>query len=266
MNLSLYPTWRASNPDQDGAFVGEDIVQLETRTKRPRSWNDHLAAHSAIRELLLIAAWYPFGFSRLWVHRGDDPETVASGKPVGDRWAEAVTYRLRKHKAWDREPKFLFRLADLPAGAVSRWIKLRSTYERALQPLVALGDETQGFLEARMVQSGIALEALGHQIGVAQGRSPNSQTKYSTALNRVLGELAYNPIDATDWKSRSIDCYRGVKHADRAVPDSLIMLNTLRENLLVLRLWVASRLGVAARDLRSRVPRDPLASEYVLLD
>lgn len=270
MNLTLRPTWRTSYPDNLGTFAAYDVVELETTTKRPRSWEDHLKEHIAMRELLVLAGWRDFGFLRLSVNREDDPERAMSGNPIDSRWAEVVTHRLRKHEAWARDPRFLFTFNDIGAAGVRRWLRTRSRFARAIQPLVAIADQRDAFWETRMAQSGIALEALGYQIDVDHGGSnldSRGQLTYKNALEVVHGDMNTFPLDDVDgWKQRSHDCYMSVKHPDREPPDSLVLANTLRQNLLVLRVWLSSRLGCPKSILDRAIERDPLSSEYVMID
>lgn len=267
MNLTLLPSWRTSYPDKVGTFAAHDVVQLQTEKRRVTSWEEHLDGHLGLRDLLVVSAWHPFGFSRLWAHRDDDPETVLSGDLIGPRWAEAITYRLRQHVDWVKDPRFLFTFDDVGTAGVHRWLKLRRQYIRAIQPLIAIADRKDAFWETRMVQSGIALEALGYQLAVDSGRNPSKKVTYKTALDHLLDDLVYNPIsDVEDWKGRSTACYMGVKHADRSLPDSLVLANTLRENLLLLRLWIAGRLGVGSATLQARLRLDPHSNEYVVFE
>lgn len=53
------------------------------------------------------------------------------------------------------------------------------------------------------------------------------------------------------------------KHPDRAEPDLLDMLSALRENLLVLRFWIALQLGAKSKALDDRVGIEPHAQEFV---
>lgn len=265
MNLTLRPTWRTSRPDKIGTFAAHDVVQLATSSSRPASWEDHLHAHVAIRELLVLAAWRNFGFLRVEVNRTDDPERLLSGKPIGPRWAEVATHRIPMHKEWSKSPQFLFTYSDIGTRGVRRWLKLRSHFARAMQPLVGIADEESAHFETRMVHSGIALEALGYQIA-ADRSGKNRQLTYMDALQVVLDDMAHVPLhDQEDWKQRARDCYMAVKHPDNPLPDSLVLANTQRENLLVLRVWLASRLGCPKAIIERHLPLDPLSNEYVLI-
>jgi hypothetical protein len=253
-----------------GTFAVHDVVQLQTTVRQPSSLENHLHEHVAVRELLVASAWKRFGFSRLLVNRDDDPEIVLSGDPTGARWAEMITNRLHTPEDRIHNPHFMFTFHDIGTVGVHRWRRMRSQYERAIQPFIGIADQQNAFWTSRMVQSGIALEALGYQLAIdAGGNALNSwgQLSYMDALGLVLDGLKYNPLDdPEDWKKRSRECYMGVKHADRPVPDSLVLANTYRENLLIFRLWIASRLGVSATILKARMSQDPRAADYVLLD
>jgi hypothetical protein len=270
MNLTLRPTWSTSRPDDMGTFAVHDVVQLQTTVRQRSSLENHFEQHVAVRELLVVSAWKPFGFSRLLVNRDDDPETVLTGDPIDARWAEMITHRLHKPEDRIHNPHFMFTFHDIGTSGVHRWRKMRSQYERAIQPFIGIVDQENAFWRTRMVQSGIALEALGYQLAIdAGGNALNArgQLNYKVALGLVLDELKYNPLnDPEDWKTRSSDCYMGVKHADRPMPDSLVLANTYRENLLIFRLWIASRLGVSATNLATRMSQDPHAADYVRLD
>lgn len=59
-------------------------------------------------DLVSVAAWRPFGFSKIEVQRIDDPMRTIDGGVVGERWSQVATHRLPKHEDWPRAPRFLF--------------------------------------------------------------------------------------------------------------------------------------------------------------
>lgn len=270
MNLALRPTWRISYPDTVGTFAAHDVVELMTATKNPRPWEDHIEQLAAIRELLSLSAWRHFGFSRLAVNRGDDPQRVLSGDAIGERWAEVSTHRLPKHESWSKAPQFLFAYDDIGRAGVGRWIRMREHFGRSLRPLIGLMDQPDSYLEVKLVQSGIALEALGYQLAVDRGnvrQGKRMQQSYADAMRTILDDMVYVPLaDPEDWVARSTDAYRGTKHADNQAPEAVEAANTMRENILVARFWLAGRLGVKRKVLESRLERDPMSSPYVASD
>lgn len=164
----------------------------------------------------------------------------------------------------------MFSYDDIGDTGVRRWIRLRDHFQRSLRPLVGLTDQPNSYLEVKLVQSGIALEALGYQIAVDQGKVKQGkrlQQTYADAIRTILNDMVYVPLtDPGDWVTRSTDHYRGTKHADNQTPDAVEAANTMRENLLVARFWLAGRLGVKREVLESRLERDPMANPYISTD
>jgi hypothetical protein len=269
MNLLLLPNWRTSEPDQIGTFATHDVVQIQTSSKRPVSWEEHLDGHLALRDLLVISGWRKFGYSRVEANRADNPEKAMSGKVFGPKWSEVVTHRLHRQSDLDARPRYLFEFKDIGAQGVRRWIKVRAHFERTVQPLIGIVDQEDAFLETRMTQSGIALEALGYQLEVdsgGHGFNKLGQITYREALKKILADMKFVPLSDPDaWIERSRTCYMGVKHADNLLPDQLTLANTLRENLQVLRYWIAGRLGCRKSQLQKSAGTDPLSNKYVLL-
>lgn len=58
----------------------------------------------------------------------------------------------------------------------------------------------------------------------------------------------------------------GAKHPDRPGPDSLVVLNTLRENLLILRFWIGLQLGLNPNSLVDALEIDAAAHEFILAE
>ena len=111
------------------------------------------------------------------------------------------------------------------------------------------------------------MEALGYQL--AAERTPSAldargQISYTGAMNVILDDMPVVPVrDVDAWRSRSRLSYMGVKHADKPTPDMLTLANAYRENALVLRYWLASKLGCAQATLAKRLQQDPLGFEYL---
>ena len=269
-NLTLQPSWRSSAP-APGTIATHDVVQIATTSKRPEAWDSLLAPHRAVQDLLSLSAWRQFGFSQIEVGVAERPsrhETRAEGDKRITVWSEVVTHRLRLADAAPANPRFLFDFADIGAPGVQRWLRLRAKYERALLPVIGIIDERGLFVETRVAQTGIAIEALGFQLASdgANGSSLNSrgQITYTGAMEAILADMPVVPVpDVEAWKDRSRLSHMGVKHADNPTPDIVTLANAYRENALVLRYWVAARLGCAADTLRRRLERDPLGGSFV---
>lgn len=268
VNLSLRPTWSTSFSPDGTEFTARDVVELMTATKRARSWTDHLDPVMAVREIMMLSAWQNFGFSAVSVNRGDDPERVLSGDAVGEKWAPVVSHRFPQHIKTDKDPRFLFGYSDIGAPGVRRWLHLRQKFSRALGPLVSLLDQGNSYAETELLQSGLAIEALGHQILVDKKEIDPTKTmtkNYWNYASAILDDMEFIPLeDPVAWKHASKDTYRGIKHADNEKPELLDILNAHRENILVMRFWLAGRLGVPVELLESRLLLDPLNRPYTL--
>lgn len=266
LNLCIRPNWHTKR--SYNSFQAFETVALETTVAKPRTWNDHLQIHLGVADLLSIAAWQPFGFASTQVMRRDDPTRDAAGHDHGEKWSTVVSHRLPQHTHWKKEPRFLFPWEEVGPRGISRWLKLRTSAGRAIGPLINVLRSDNPWSHASVVQSGIALESLGYYIDVTKNNGTHlngrKQMNYKPGLQVILNDLGMEPFDdIAGWIARSNDCYMGSKHPDRPEPDSLITLNTLRQNLIVLRCWIGRQLGVSVGALVDSLETDPLTAEFL---
>lgn len=270
MNLEMRSTWRTER--EEGEFRAFEGVKLETNVRNARPWGDHLAVHGAALDLVSIAAWKAFGFSSIEVQRHDDPERAYGGNVVAERWSPVVTHRLPKHESWSKSPRFLFPYDEIGAKGMSRWLLLRKVYERALGPMLGILRSDDRWGHSSVVQSGIALEALGYLIdkkknGGVHLKGKNQRMHYKQGLRVIIVDMSVKPFeDLEGWVTRADAAYMGLKHLDRPELDSLDGLNTLRESLLILRFWVALQLGAKPKSLLEGLRTDPLNNEFIMID
>lgn len=269
LNLVMRSSWHTERPT--GGFVAYEGVQLETLVDRPRSWSDHLAVHTAILELVSIAGWKPFGIEDGTVHRADDPLRSLAGGVLHERWLPVATHRLPEHRPWKKDPSFLFPYSEIGPRGVARWLKLRRTYGQVVKSMINILRSSSPWGESSVVQSGIALEALGYLIDVNKNAGANlnrrKQMNFKPGLRVILADMKTHPLEDVDgWIERADAAYMSAKHLDRTAPDSLEVLNTLRENLLVLRFWVALELGAKPKSLMAGLKTDRLGNEFVPLE
>lgn len=267
LNLTLQPAWRTSSPDQIGTISAHDIVYLTTNVQKPALLEEHVRLHEGVRELLVLSSWNNVGYKRIEVSRSDVPLNVDLASAQHPYWSELKTYRLPKHADWKREPRFLFHMQDIGAAGVRSWLRIRRHFRRTFQPLLGVAQAQGHYLETRMLLVGLAMEALGYQLEVddgGHGLDKWGRLSFPAALKKILSTMEYIPLNNQDvWRENARLCYNGVKHADNSLPDSLVLANTMRESLLVLRVWLAGRLGCDPEALESRVDWDPLANPYV---
>ena len=267
-SLSARWDWRVM-PVLGGYDVRESLV-FQTVVEDPREWSAHLNLHLAVLDLISIAAWKNCAFSEIYVNRRDDPEKALAGNILGVRWAEVMSRVLPGDDVSDCGKNFLFAYNDASSGVIDIWFQLKMDYGRALDYLLRILRSGHTWSPQSAVISSIALEQLGYLIEDHDNSRSHldnrGQLHFKDALGVILDDMEAIPIGCDDvegWKERCRNVYMGAKHADREEADHLTMLNTLRENLLVLRYWIAQRLGVSGDVLERNLARDPLKRGFV---
>ena len=267
-SLSARWDWRVM-PVLGGYDVRESLV-FQTVVEDPREWSAHLNLHLAVLDLISIAAWKNCAFSEIYVNRRDDPEKALAGNILGVRWAEVMSRVLPGDDVSDCGKNFLFTYNDASSGVIDIWFQLKMDYGRALDYLLRILRSGHTWSPQSAVISSIALEQLGYLIEDHDNSRSHldnrGQLHFKDALGVILDDMEAIPIGCDDvegWKERCRNVYMGAKHADREEADHLTMLNTLRENLLMLRYWIAQRLGVSGDVLERNLARDPLKSGFV---
>ena len=267
-SLSARWDWRVM-PVLGGYDVRESLV-FQTVVEDPREWSAHLNLHLDVLDLISIAAWKNCAFSEIYVNRRDDPEKALAGNILGVRWAEVMSRVLPGDDVSDCGKNFLFTYNDASSGVIDIWFQLKMDYGRALDYLLRILRSGHTWSPQSAVISSIALEQLGYLIEDHDNSRSHldnrGQLHFKDALGVILDDMEAIPIGCDDvegWKERCRNVYMGAKHADREEADHLTMLNTLRENLLVLRYWIAQRLGVSGDVLERNLARDPLKSGFV---
>lgn len=257
MNLQAVPSWRVQR-DQYGPQQLHDESFIETRTKQPKDWQEHLALHQSIRELLDIAGWEPFGFGRIILQRVDDPIHALDGSVLEERWCNARTYSTRSPRSSKNHPRYIFRFEDIGTRGVSRWLALRDKFQRGVMPILSLLDDSEANFQARLAQSALGLEAIGYELAIEGGMSIGAAKNLSFFERMTLiRDMLPVPTVHSSWPRRASDAYNGIKHANRPLPVPVDMWSVIQENCLVFRVWVASRLGAKAERLKSGLNIDP---------
>ena len=156
---------------------------------------------------------------------------------------------------------FLFNFQDIGITGIRKWIRLRDKHTRAIRPFVRLRNLRTANIESQLLQSSIALEALGYDLAPPADFDKHGRLKFRQSLERVHDSLGFDAVhDPDEWINTTTPVYRGVKHPDNPQPDVLDMVNALRDNIVILRSWVALQLGTKPSQLPERLRRDRQAS------
>lgn len=263
--VRFVPDWLVPNDEQD-RIVLRDILHAESRTAAPAPWNQHLAVHQAVRDLLTISRWRRESCVITRVTLAADVLRTLDGAEHGEQWREVVVRDDVPAPGPTGYRPHLIRYGDLGVQGVARWLQLRDDFARALDPVLSSLALVGATPFTVLAQTGPGLEALGYLLFVEDGVSARAAGGKSLhdRFKRILLEVGdVLPFDGESWAERAVRVYNGLKHANRAAPDELDLLNVWREGVLIVRAWVALRLGVDADAARARLAEDPQRSPFV---
>lgn len=242
-------------------FTARANAVIETTSAQSATIDDHIVAQWPVRALLILA----HGTSLQW--RGhklcDDqfPVFMISGEA---REPEYVTFLYRRTLEDNHAPEPnrmdlfmpMFRLKDLGADGLDRWLRLYSdpVFRRAVEPAVEVLNGATRFLEPRLTMTIFALEAMGHFL--------DKERRPREPLHRQIGRcLDAAGLDLSALGSPSqiaaalTNINNDVKHADRPIrPDGVEMGLAAKLSMVILRMQCFELLGLDA-SLRERFIR-----------
>lgn len=268
--ITFRPTYSRSRTPH--SLEIKDLVRLEHRTEAESSWRTHFSALKAIRDLLAISRWRSEALIAERVLRSDDPMQVLSGKSVGEQWRDVIDDTSDLVLEEKVTPAHLIQYQELGPEGISRWIKLREDFSRAVDPAISSIYVENLTTEVRLTQMAIGLEALGFLIFIRDDGLSESATnrknikerldRVAEDLDGVLPFVSSNP----DWSQNIADAYNALKHVNRASPQAVDVANAWRECVLLFRAWIASELLVDHAELTQRVLQDPYIYPFVSIE
>lgn len=259
VSFELAPTWRFVPENNSDRHVLLDVVNCITRSREPQDWDLHLDLHRSVRDLLVLSRWRYESCVPTRAMRLDDPLVTLDGKSHGDQWREVIVSnddRAPSPSGWNPH---LIEYVDLGVDGVGHWIRLRKDFARALDPVISSIDLRSATPHTRLAHTGPGLEALGYMLLQRDGMSEAaaSGAPLRKRLDRILDDVAdCLPFDGAIWAAHMVRAYNGLKHANRALPDDLEVMQVWAECVIVTRGWVARELGVGREAVRSRLEDD----------
>ena len=256
-------TWQV-DPVPDGYQIHQ-YIRTGTMVEKACAITEHLRMHDEFLDLVCLAAWRDLAFDEIEVLRTSDPERALSGAPLGEKWCPFLSYRTggTVHQ-WDKG-EFLFCYHDTDKD-LARWFTMRKRYARAIDPVMRILRSGETWSHQSAVLTGIALEQLGLLICREKKGDLNRHggVSFSKALDWIVKDSDKLFVESVDeWKKRTHNVYMGAKHGDRAEPSHLDVLTAVRENLIVIRSWIAMKLGVDPSIIESNMSSDP-ANRYFI--
>lgn len=263
-HIRLVPGWDLS--DEGDVTRLEDRLRVQTMHDGPVTWGEHLEDHGKIRDLLNISLWKSHGLKISKVINEDHREEIGQGGAKA-YWKE-VRATVSNLSSSDKHPFHLIKYSDIGPEGLARWIDLSTDFSRAINPAVSMHRLKGVDAEVQLAQISISLEALGYLIFMRDDSLSESEARdkrFKDRLVRIGDDIgSVLPFDVDNWAQGTANAYNGVKHANRALPDFLDMVNRTRESCLAFRIWIALELGVDAEQLKKRLEWEPQARPYEL--
>lgn len=264
--LEFVPAWHLDHQEARNRIVLHDIVRSSTSSKSPREWDAHARLHKAVRDLLALSRWHGESRVEVLVMHSDDPMRTMDGKTHGQQWRNVLVGGDEPARGPSGYRRHLYEFAELGPEGVARWVGLRDRFARALDPVVSTLDMHGTTAHTRLAQVGPGLEALGYLLMLRDGTSAGKakETSLRDRLERILKDVECSiPFDGSAWVNSTVSAYNGLKHANRALPDVIDVLNSWRECVLIIRSWVGLELGVEPEAMHSRLKTDPQNAPFV---
>lgn len=162
---------------------------------------------------------------------------------------------------------FLFLYSDLSENFFETWHFLVTHYQKGMRELVFMCKHHKNMpVEVALVNYGIAIEGIGHALRVETNPSLK-QSKFHKSTQTLVEDLkshtdGWFPFeDIERWQQDVADTYNCVKHLDHTPrmqtrEDRLKSQNIYEVSAsceMVLRSWVAARLGCSAKTLENNL-------------
>ncbi|WP_407360522.1 HEPN domain-containing protein [Microbacterium sp. LBN7] len=266
LSMTLVPSWKVTPGVGRDNRVLLDMLRCTTRSNDARDWSEHRAHHFALRDLLVVSRWWNETCVEVFATRDDDPFRALDGKVHGELWRDVVVPNDERQAPPTGQRAHLIRFGELGVAGIQSWFVLREKFARALDPVITSRGLKDAGGHTLLAHTGPGLEALGYLLLVQDGKTESAanSANLKTRFTRILADLGdCLPFDGPTWVEETADAYNGIKHANRAEPDELDVLNAWARCVLVVRAWVAAELGVPMEELKKRLAEDPQSHGYV---
>lgn len=263
--LQFRPGRGIKSEDGEDRVVLNDLVRCTTESVSPQQWDAHLQVHKGVRDLLVLSRWWEESCVPVRATRNDDPMQTLDGRTHGIQWREVVVSNDERTKPPRNYRPHLILYSELGESGVAAWLALRDDFARALDPVISSIDLPGATPFTRLAHTGPGLEALGYLLAVRDGVTEKKAGRQplNERFDRILNDVgACLPFDGPTWADEAVRVYNGIKHANRAAPDGVDILNVWQQSVLVVRAWVALELGVGQTELTRRLAEDRQAFPY----
>lgn len=242
--------------------VVTDRMLVETRTRTPSGWRQHLDRHFALRDLVRLAAWRSLNFVAHYAQSNQEPLRSMADTGLGKAWNAVETPLTGKVDARSSTPpQFLFSFADVSLAGIGRWMDLYENEARLLQPVLRLLDVEGASLTTHMAQLGTGLEALGYRFALEANLTERqaSNERLADKIERITTGLKIPlPDEIASAPQEIADAYNAVKHPNRRLPERFELENAYLKGVQLFRIWAMEVVGVKPPRAADLLRLDPI--------
>lgn len=248
-------------PSSEVALDFSQGVTFESATEKPEDWEHHLTLHRRMKALVTLAKYEPLTFTRMSIpalgEHGQQHEVLCHDPEIDP---SSSTSNIR-------EP--LFNLADIRPDGVRKWFDL---YDQCPQGIYGLNylieNSAHIVLEPHYLMMCIAFEKIGyfiHNDDRDNGEEEDFVAYLQTIIDDINGDGVNIPLTYPEtWKRDTNKLYKDIKHAGRnhTQPEAERLLKHLNEGTLLMRVWIAKRLGCDMAKITTSLRYDLQVSRY----
>lgn len=255
LGLELNTSFRHAPHPKNGVYTISTGLTVYTRSRDLVDWGTHALTHGMIQDLMCLVYGRPCAARLTAVMREDDQDTVPKDHRRWWKPAYQPTFGRGSGQAIElpEEARPLFYYDDADPARISAWLEGYEYWSRPTWIAVSTLFHPTLPVESRLLQVGVALEALGFAI-LSKSRGTLSRTpSYETLLKAVMdplidvvGAVIGEATKASAWRRDFYAAFKGAKHADNPLPEGRDAEQKAREGFTLIRCWLAAALGVSS--------------------
>lgn len=267
IDVEIRPSASATRKNHGEEILLSNTVYFATRSENKAPLPAHLDALNELRDLACVALFDNITYISASVLCDDDRPRYIDGGSGSARWREMHLAYCNQDTSNSAKKTFLFLYNDLNEGFFESWHSLVTQYQKGMRELVFMCKHHKNMpVEVALVNYCIAIEGIGHKLRVEIDASL-SRSSFHKSLQALVSDFethadGWFPLeDIERWQQDVADTYNCVKHLDcipkvqtrdhRLRPQNIYEVSTSCE--MVLRCWVAVRLGCSAKTLKNNV-------------
>ena len=231
---------------------------FETLLTSKSTWNRHMLNAANIQELLMVASGQNCRLLRQQIAVRETNGSLSLLQH--DDWWDVYLGKTWQDDVSDRG--WFFYSHDLPKDYLKRWKKLRTQYDVGISAFLKLVSSDIKDVEVQIALLGIAIEGIGFGI-YNRDKVRKDKSNHSRYAKLIVEDLGVKiPIDLKRWKGSISDVYNAIKHADKERPDDLHLLELRRLSMIIIRIWIAEKIGVPSPVLLHHLSRSNHLANY----